>query len=109
MRAGQWLTIGAAASLEDLYGALSSVYPELAKLWARFASKLIRNAGTLGGNVANGSPIGDSMPALIALDAEIVLQKATKVRTMPLDAFYLGYQKSALEPGKFVAGTRVPL
>src|SRR5258707_3327067 len=90
-RDGQWLTIGAAASLEDSSGALSSVYPELAELWTRFASLPIRNAGTLGGNVANGSPIGDSMPALISLDAEIVLQKATKVRTMPLDAFYLGY------------------
>jgi xanthine dehydrogenase small subunit len=108
-RDGQWLTIGAAASLEDSYAALSSVYPELAELWTRFASLPIRNAGTLGGNVANGSPIGDSMPALIALDAEIVLQKATKVRTMPLDAFYLGYQKSALETGEFVAGIRVPL
>ena len=108
-RDGQWLSIGAAASLEDSYAALSAVYPELAELWTRFASRPIRNAGTLGGNVANGSPIGDSMPALIALDAQIVLQKGTKVRTMPLDAFYLGYQKSALETGEFVAGIRVPL
>jgi xanthine dehydrogenase small subunit len=108
-RDGQWLTIGAAASLEDSYAALAAVYPELAELWTRFASLPIRNAGTLGGNVANGSPIGDSMPALIALDAEIVLQKANKVRTTPLDAFYLGYQKSALETGEFVAGIRVPL
>ena len=108
-RDAQWLTVGAAASLEDAYGALSSIYPELAEMWTRFASRPIRNAGTLGGNVANGSPIGDSMPALIALDAEIVLQRAMKTRSMPLDKFYLGYQKSALEPGEFVAAIRVPL
>ena len=68
-RDAQKLTIGAAASLEDAYAALAADYPELAELWTRFASLPIRNAGTLGGNVANGSPIGDSMPALIALDA----------------------------------------
>ncbi|SAL62819.1 FAD-binding molybdopterin dehydrogenase [Caballeronia cordobensis] len=102
------LTIGAAASLEDAYAALAADYPELAELWTRFASRPIRNAGTLGGNVANGSPIGDSMPALIALNAQLVLQKADKTRTMPLDAFYLGYQKTALDAGEFVAAIRVP-
>jgi xanthine dehydrogenase small subunit len=104
----QYLTIGAAASLEDAYAALAADYPELAELWTRFASLPIRNAGTLGGNVANGSPIGDSMPALIALDAQIVLQHADKTRTLPLDAFYLGYQKTALGAGEFVAAIRVP-
>ena len=104
----QYLTIGAAASLEDAYAALAADYPELAELWTRFASLPIRNAGTLGGNVANGSPIGDSMPALIALDAQVVLQKADKTRTLPLDAFYLGYQKTALDAGEFVAAIRVP-
>ncbi|SAL18898.1 FAD-binding molybdopterin dehydrogenase [Caballeronia telluris] len=104
----QSLTIGAAASLEDAYAALAADYPELAELWTRFASLPIRNAGTLGGNVANGSPIGDSMPALIALDAQVVLQHADKTRTLPLDAFYLGYQKTALAAGEFVAAIRVP-
>jgi xanthine dehydrogenase small subunit len=107
-RDAQTLSIGAAASLEDAYGALVIDYPELAELWTRFASRPIRNAGTLGGNVANGSPIGDSMPALIALNAELVLQKGGRTRKMPLDAFYLGYQKTALEAGEFVATIRVP-
>ncbi|WP_250512486.1 xanthine dehydrogenase small subunit [Caballeronia sp. INDeC2] len=102
------LTIGAAASLDDAYAAFAADYPELAELWTRFASRPIRNAGTLGGNVANGSPIGDSMPALIALNAELVLQKADTTRTMRLDAFYLGYQKTALDAGEFVAAIRVP-
>ncbi|WP_204117521.1 xanthine dehydrogenase small subunit [Paraburkholderia sp. C35] len=107
-RDAQTLTIGAAVSLDDAYAALTVDYPELAELWTRFASLPIRNAGTLGGNVANGSPIGDSMPALIALNALVVLQRERKTRTLPLDTFYLGYQKTALEAGEFVAAIRVP-
>jgi xanthine dehydrogenase small subunit len=104
----QTLTIGAAVTLEDAYAALAADYPELAELWTRFASLPIRNAGTLGGNVANGSPIGDSMPALLALGAEVVLRHGSTTRTLPLDAFYLGYQKTALAAGEFVAALRVP-
>jgi len=107
-RDAQTLTIGAAVTLEDAYAALAADYPELAELWTRFASLPIRNAGTLGGNVANGSPIGDSMPALLALGAEVVLRHGTRTRTLPLDAFYLGYQKTALAAGEFVAALRVP-
>jgi xanthine dehydrogenase small subunit len=107
-RDAQTLTIGAAVTLEDAYGALAADYPELAELWTRFASLPIRNAGTLGGNVANGSPIGDSMPALLALGAEVVLRHGAKSRTLPLEAFYLGYQKTALAAGEFVAALRVP-
>ena len=104
----QTLTIGSAVTLEDAYAALAADYPELAELWTRFASLPIRNAGTLGGNVANGSPIGDSMPALLALGAEVVLRHGAKTRVLPLDAFYLGYQKTALAAGEFVAAIRVP-
>jgi xanthine dehydrogenase small subunit len=104
----QTLTIGAAVSLEDAYRALAAVYPEMAELWSRFASLPVRNAGTLGGNLANGSPIGDSMPPLIALDARVVLRRGERERTLPLDAFYLGYQHNALEPGEFLAEVRVP-
>ncbi|QBQ96992.1 xanthine dehydrogenase small subunit [Paraburkholderia pallida] len=107
-RDAQTLTIGAAVPLEDAYAALAVDYPELAELWARFASLPIRNAGTLGGNVANGSPIGDSMPVLLALDAAVVLRRAARVRTLPLAAFYTGYQKNVLEPGEFVEAIRVP-
>ncbi|SDG65428.1 xanthine dehydrogenase small subunit [Paraburkholderia phenazinium] len=107
-RDAQTLTIGAAVTLEDAYAALAVDYPELAELWTRFASLPIRNAGTLGGNVANGSPIGDSMPALLALGAEVVLRHGAKTRMLPLDAFYLGYQKTALAAGEFVAAIRVP-
>ena len=104
------LEIGAAASLNDAYAALCEHYPEeLSELWQRFASLPIRNAGTLGGNVANGSPIGDSMPWLIALGTHIVLRGTGGQRTMPLEDFYLGYQKKDLRPDEFVAALRVPL
>ena len=109
VRAGrEAIEIGAAATLADAFDALDGDYPELAEAWQRFASVPIRNAGTLGGNVANGSPIGDSMPALIALGAEVVLRKGSTVRAIPLEDFYLAYQKTARVPGEFVASVRVP-
>ena len=102
------LEIGAAATLENAFAALDRDWPELHEAWIRFASVPIRNSGTLGGNVANGSPIGDSMPALIALGATVVLQHHHATRQMPLEDFYLAYQKTALVPGEFVASVRVP-
>jgi xanthine dehydrogenase small subunit len=85
-------------------------YPgELGELRQRFASLPIRNAGTLGGNVANGSPIGDSMPWLIALGSSIVLRGPGGERTLALEDFYLGYQVKDLQAGEIVAGVRVPL
>jgi xanthine dehydrogenase small subunit len=102
------LTLGAAVTLEAAYDALVAEYPELAELKRRFASLPIRNAGTLGGNIANGSPIGDSMPALIALHAQLRLRRGEHLRVVPLDAFYLGYQKNALEPGEFVEAILLP-
>ena len=101
-------TIGAAASLADAFAALDDDYPELREAWVRFASPPIRHAGTLGGNVANGSPIGDSMPALIALGASVVLRKGDARRELAVEDFYLGYQKTALDAGEFVTAIRVP-
>ena len=87
---------------------LNREYPELAEAWTRFASVPIRNAGTLGGNIANGSPIGDSMPVLIALGASIVLRRGDAERELPLEDFYIDYQKTALGTGEFVDHIRVP-
>lgn len=104
------IEIGAGVSLQDAYAALCRHYPgELSELWQRFASLPIRNAGTLGGNVANGSPIGDSMPWLIALGARIVLGSAGGTRDLALEDFYLGYQHKDLQAGEFVQSLRVPL
>jgi len=107
---GAMLEIGAGVSLQDAYTAICRHYPaELNELWQRFASLPIRNAGTLGGNVANGSPIGDSMPWLIALGARLVLRGAGGERELALEDFYLGYQQKDLRADEFVAALRLPL
>lgn len=104
-----WLEIAAAVNLEDAFGAILPHYPELTELWRRFGSRPIRNAGTLCGNIANGSPIGDTMPALIAVGAEVVLRHDTTVRVLPLEALYRAYQQMDLAPGEFVQAVRIPL
>jgi xanthine dehydrogenase small subunit len=107
---GAMLEIGAGVTLEAAYAALCQHYPmELGEMRQRFASLPIRNAGTLGGNVANGSPIGDSMPWLIALGSEVVLHSAAGDRTLALEDFYLDYMQKDLRPGEFVRAVRVPL
>jgi xanthine dehydrogenase small subunit len=102
------LWIGAGASLEAAWSALAQRFPALTDVWLRFASPPIRNAGTMGGNVANGSPIGDSAPVLIALDAQIELRKGERVRRMPLTDFYVDYMKNRMAPGEFVQAVAVP-
>jgi xanthine dehydrogenase small subunit len=103
------MTIGAAVPLADAFALIVRHYPSLAELWSRFGSVPIRNSGTLGGNVANGSPIGDSMPVLLALGASVSLRRGDARRILALEDFYLGYQKTAREPGEFVEAVRVPL
>jgi xanthine dehydrogenase small subunit len=100
--------IGAAASLEAAWRALVAEWPALRDVWLRFASPPVRHAGTMGGNVANGSPIGDSAPVLMALGAQLVLRRGPQVRQLALDTFYTGYMKNALEPGEFVQAIVVP-
>ena len=103
------LTIGAAVSLEDAYRALVGHWPALTDVWLRFASVPIRNAGTLGGNVANGSPIGDSAPVLMALDAQLLLRRGEHTRRLPLADFYTGYMTNRMAPGEFLEAVEVPL
>jgi xanthine dehydrogenase small subunit len=103
------LHIGAAASLEDAWAALVRLWPPLAELWRRFAGLPTRVAGTMGGNVANGSPIGDSAPALLALDATLRLRRGTVLRRVPLRGFYTGYMRNALQPGEYLQAIELPL
>ena len=102
------LWIGAAVTLSDAWPALLARFPELAEQAARFASPPIRNSATLCGNLANGSPIGDSIPVMLALGAQIELRCGTAKRRVPLEDFYLGYMKKDLRRGEFVAGVAVP-
>jgi len=102
------LEIGAAATVQDALPALTAAFPDLDELLRRYASPPIRNAATLGGNVANGSPIGDSMPAFIALGATVVLRRGSARRELPMEDFFVGYQKNALGPGEFLEALRIP-
>ncbi len=102
------LRIGAGVSLETAWAALAARCPSLTEAWRRFASPPIRHAGTMGGNVANGSPIGDCAPVLMALDAYLDLRLGERVRRVALAAFYTGYQRNQLEPGEFVQAIVVP-
>jgi len=107
------LEIGAAVSLTDAFPPILAEYSEFEELFLRFASPPIRNTGTLGGNIANGSPIGDTMPALIALGATIVLASAADGggiarRELALEDFYIDYQQNARRPGEVLERVRVP-
>ncbi len=92
------LHIGAAATLTDAFAALDVEWPELHEVWCRFASVPIRNSATLGGNIANGSPIGDSMPVLIALGAQLGLRRGKRERTLPLERFISAIRRRRSRP-----------
>jgi xanthine dehydrogenase small subunit len=102
------IAIGAAVTLQDAYAALAEERPQLKTFANRFAGLPVRNSGTLGGNVANGSPIGDSMPLLIALGAHVVLMSERGHRDMPVEDFYTGYRKNVLAPDEVLAWIKVP-
>jgi xanthine dehydrogenase small subunit len=103
------IAIGAAVTLQDAYAALIEHRPQIKTFANRFAGLPVRNSGTLGGNVANGSPIGDSMPLLIALGAHVVLISRSGHRDMPIEDFYTGYRKNVLAEDEVLAWIKVPL
>ncbi|MFL5271451.1 MAG: xanthine dehydrogenase small subunit [Anaeromyxobacteraceae bacterium] len=101
--------LGAAVTYADAHATLAAQYPDLGELVRRIGSLQIRNAGTLAGNIANASPIGDTLPALLALDATLVLQQGIVRREVPLDGFFTGYRKTALREGELIATIRLPV
>jgi len=103
------IEIGAAVSITDAMAAIVEHYPDLDELFKRFASPPIRNAATLGGNIANGSPIGDSMPALMAAGTSLVLRRGRSRRKASLDSFYIDYAVKDLRPSEFLESIRIPL
>ncbi|MDH3551463.1 MAG: FAD binding domain-containing protein, partial [Gammaproteobacteria bacterium] len=103
------MEIGAAVPLADAMTVIIEHYPGLDELFLRFASPPIRNAGTLGGNIANGSPIGDSMPALMVAGTTLVLRRGRSRREVALDRFYIDYQVNDLRPNEFIESIRIPL
>lgn len=102
------LEIGAATPLSDCHATLAAEYPDFGELLQRFASLQIRNQGTLGGNIGNASPIGDTPPLLIALGAQLVLRKGDQRRTLALEDYFIDYRVTARQPGEFIETIIVP-
>ncbi|WP_367038908.1 FAD binding domain-containing protein [Streptomyces sp. Je 1-332] len=103
------IEIGAALTLTEIERRLNGEVPLLAQLFPQFASRLIRNGATLGGNLGTGSPIGDSPPALLALEASVILADADGEREVPLADYFTGYRQSVRRPGELIRAVRVPL
>ena len=97
------LRIGARTTLQRAAPHLAGLHPDLGELMRRFGSRQVRQSGTVGGNIANGSPIGDLAPALIALGARVELKRGTNARMMPLEDFFLGYGKQDRGEGEYVS------
>ncbi|WP_406087218.1 xanthine dehydrogenase small subunit [Streptomyces virginiae] len=103
------IEIGAAVTLTEIERRLDGDVPLLAELFPQFASRLIRNSGTLGGNLGTGSPIGDSPPVLLALEASLVLADADGERVVPLAEYFTGYRQSVRRPDELIRAVRIPL
>jgi xanthine dehydrogenase small subunit len=102
------LRIGAGVRYGDALDALRGLHPDLGELLRRLGSVQVRSSGTLGGNIANGSPIGDMPPALIALGASLVLRRGAESRTLPLEDYFIAYGKQDRRPGEFVEAVVIP-
>ncbi|MFJ3202785.1 xanthine dehydrogenase small subunit [Streptomyces sp. NPDC086989] len=103
------IEIGAALTLTEIERRLDGSVPLLAELFPQFASRLIRNSATLGGNLGTGSPIGDSPPVLLALEASVVLADVDGEREVPLSDYFTGYRQSVRRPGELIRAVRIPL
>ena len=103
------MRIGAGVSYTDAAVAIGSAFPDFGELMRRIGGTQVRNAGTIGGNIANGSPIGDTPPALIALGAKLILRKGATQRRIDLEDFFIAYGKQDRQPGEFVEAVEVPL
>ncbi|WP_457205230.1 xanthine dehydrogenase small subunit [Nocardioides sp. P5_C9_2] len=105
---GDPVEIGAALTLSEVEALLGGAVPLLDEVWPQFASRLIRNGATIGGNLGTASPIGDLAPALLALDATVVLASLDGEREVPLSAHFTGYRETVRRPDELVRSVRVP-
>jgi xanthine dehydrogenase small subunit len=106
---GGKLTIGGGVTYTNALPALDKHFPSFAALVRRIGSRQIRNLGTFAGNLANASPIGDTIPCLIALDATILLRSKRGARRVNADDFILGYRKTAIEKDEIIVAIEIPL
>ena len=106
---GEALTLGAAVTYTEVAEAITGHFPQLGELWNRIGGEQVRNMGTVGGNIANGSPIGDTPPALIALGAHVILRRGHERRDIGLEDYFVAYGKQDRQPGEFVESITIPL
>ena len=102
------MAIGASVTLSQLHKVVAKKYASLGELVRRYGSTQVRNAATIGGNIANGSPIGDSPPALIALGAQLYLRRGDDFRNMALEDYFIDYGKQDRKIGEFIIGVAIP-
>ncbi|HTR13160.1 MAG TPA: xanthine dehydrogenase small subunit, partial [Roseiarcus sp.] len=107
-RANKPLSLGAGVTLAAAHPLLTKIHPDLGEIMRRFGSVQVRASGTVGGNIANGSPIGDLAPALIALGGRVILRKGDALRSLPLEDFFVAYGKQDRAPGEFVLAVEAP-
>ncbi len=101
------LRIGGAVTLEDAWAALCARIPSLTQIWTRFAAPAIRHTGTMAGNLATASPVGDSAPVLMALDARVELRRGLQVRSVPVCDLSTGYRRTCLQPGELIVAIEI--
>jgi len=106
---GTQVTLGAGVTYTRAAPVVAAHFPQLGELWGRIGGEQVRNMGTVGGNIANGSPIGDTPPPLIALGARIVLRRGAARREVPLEDYFIAYGKQDRQPGEFVETVTIPL
>ena len=105
---GKNIHIGAATPISDIMPELEKIYPTFSRMFERYGSEQIRNSASLGGNLGSASPIGDSLPVLIALNSQIVIQ-GKKQRTMLLDDYFISYRKTKLKKSEFIKEIIIPI
>ena len=105
----KYIEVGAATPLIKFEFIIKKYYPDFNRILKRYGSVQIRNVATLGGNMATASPIGDSLPLLLSLDASIAIESFDKKMVMPLKDFFIGYRKTKLKKGQFIKSIRIPI
>ena len=105
----KYIEVGATTSLTSFESYIGKYYPDFTEILKRYGSVQIRNVATIAGNISTASPIGDTLPLLISLDAKVVLQGLNKTRILPLNEFFINYRKTKLKKGQFIHSIRIPL
>ena len=105
----KYIEVGASTPLIDLEDYIKKFYPDFTKILKRYGSPQIRNVGTVAGNIATASPIGDCLPLLLSLNAQVILQDLKKTKVLFLDDFFISYRKTKLKKGQFIHSIRIPL